>query len=144
MVESEQELLRGLSESASPRDLALALDRLIEKRVKEREQVLSPDHKARVLALYESLITVHEFQPGQLVKWKGGMKNKRRPDEGAPAIVIDVLAEPVLDTESGPSSVYFREPLDLIVGVLDSDDEFLIIHVDRRRFEPFEGEAAPA
>jgi hypothetical protein len=87
--------------------------------------------------LFETLELAHEFIPGQLVRWKKGLKNRRLPKEGEPAVVVAVLADPVLNQLAEPGSAYFREPLDIILGLLDSDGDFLTFYFDKRRFEPF-------
>jgi hypothetical protein len=86
---------------------------------------------------YKTFKTEHEFQGGQLVKWKNGMRNRSAPQLNQPAIVIQVLAEPIYDNELQSGSTYFHEPLDLILGVVDKDGDFLIFHFDKRRFEPY-------
>jgi hypothetical protein len=80
----------------------------------------------------------HEFKEGELIRWKSGLKNKRRPEDGEPCIVIEVLKETIQNSpESGAGSAYFREPLDLLIGIVDDDKELSIYHVDSRRFEPY-------
>lgn len=74
--------------------------------------------------------------PGMLAVWKPGLKNRTLPDYGQPAIVMDVLEEPNFDPSDRSRSPYFREPLDLLLGVLTRDDDFLLLHFDARRFEP--------
>lgn len=86
---------------------------------------------------YESLRTPNEFKPGQIVKWKVNLKNRRRPQYGEPAIVVEVLQKPVFAEEAEAATPYFREPLDLILGILDTDNDFLCFHFDKRRFEAF-------
>ena len=78
------------------------------------------------------------FEVGDLVTWKDGLKNKKFPAYNEPGVVLQVLSEPVLDGESDASSAYFREPLDLVVGVIGGDDGTLIaFHYDSRRFRKF-------
>jgi hypothetical protein len=90
---------------------------------------------------YEQLLITHDFQPGQLVKWKSRLKNRRRPRINEPAIVISVLEESVFGDRGDSGSTYFREPLDLIIAVYDDDHTGLFFfHVDSRRFQPFEFE----
>jgi hypothetical protein len=75
---------------------------------------------------------------GQFVKWKSGLKNRKFPDYGEPAIVTAVLPCPVFDPSEGSSaSPCFQEPLSIIIGTYREDD-FLEFRVDGRRFEPFE------
>lgn len=76
------------------------------------------------------------FHPGQIVQWKSGLKNRRLPEYGQPAIVMDVLNPPVYDTSKDlAGSNLFREPLTLVLGLHDSDGDFLCYHFDGRRFE---------
>ena len=88
---------------------------------------------------YQSLVARHHFIPGQLVAWKPGLKNKRIPHYGQPAVVIEVLETPVLDCEGEAGSTYFREPLDLVLGLLWDEGpargEFVTFHYDSRRFQ---------
>lgn len=73
-----------------------------------------------------------EIRPGDVLRWKPGLQNKN-PD--GPFIVLEVLPEPVLDLEDGPSSPHWREPLDLVLGFLSpGGDQFRIVYADRRRF----------
>lgn len=84
----------------------------------------------------------YRFKPNDLVTWKPGLKNRRAPAYGIPAIVISVLDEPLFDTEQESGSTYFREPLDLVLGLLwDCDPgrgDFVTFHFDSRRFQPWE------
>lgn len=79
------------------------------------------------------------LQPGVLVQWKPNMKNRKTPEYGAPMIVVEVLSPPIIDSTFDSGSVYFRERLDIILGFLDEDDEFSLLHYDSRRFEPHTG-----
>jgi hypothetical protein len=88
---------------------------------------------------YDGFFQTHTFQPRQLVKWKSGLKNKMLPKEGQPAIVLEVLEETLDQVERDPGSPYFREPLDIVLGVIDEDGDFMTFHFDKRRFEPYSG-----
>lgn len=94
-------------------------------------------NRLRLLELEASLRIHHELEPGDLVCWKDGLRNKRRPADGEAAVVVARLADPVFDSEEGAGSAYFREPLDLIVGLLDEDGDFVHYHVDQRRMQPY-------
>ena len=72
------------------------------------------------------------------MKWKRDLKNRRRPAYDEPVIVIEVLRTPVFDERGESSSPYFREPLDVVLGLVDEDGDFICYHFDSRRFEPFE------
>lgn len=88
--------------------------------------------------LRRAMLATHVFKAGDLVRWKPGLKNRKRPAEGEPAIVFEVLDTPLFDPDSdGAGTPYFREPLSIMLGVLDDDGDFLTFHFDARRFEPF-------
>ncbi|KAH3762897.1 hypothetical protein Pelo_5198 [Pelomyxa schiedti] len=75
------------------------------------------------------------LRPGDFVKWKPGLKNKKKPGDGESAIVIEILEEPIFDMKKSAGTPYFLEPLSVKLGLLDSDGDFLIFHYDLRRFE---------
>lgn len=77
------------------------------------------------------------LQPGMLARWKPGMKNRTRPDYDVPMMVVEVLEQPIVDTTFDSGSIYFRERLGIILGFLDEDGEFCLLHYDSRRFEPY-------
>lgn len=110
----------------------------------DEEVVDSPlDALAQALqARYASLNTRHVFKPGDLVLWKEGLRNRRYPSNGKPAIVLEVLQQPVTDDEDNSASMYFREPLDLVLGCFIDEGEgrgdFSSWHVDSRRFKPWQ------
>lgn len=90
----------------------------------------------KLKTLTDRLDHVHTFTKGQFVKWKPGLKNRKFPEYGEPAIVRGVFSNPVFDpNEISAASPYFQEPLTIIVG-LYQDDDFLEFRVDGRRFEP--------
>jgi hypothetical protein len=98
-----------------------------------------------LLAMHERLNDGHEgmLKPGMLVQWKPGLKNKKTPAYGSPAVVLEALTPPFLNTQSEPYTPYFREPLGIVIGVIDEDDgELLTWHVDARRFQPYIGPGA--
>ena len=74
------------------------------------------------------------FQPGDLVQWKPGLKNKRMPHKDELAIVVEVLPSPITDSDKGSSGSYFLEPLDVRLGIVDDDGDFVIFYYDSRRF----------
>lgn len=81
---------------------------------------------------------IDNLSEGQLVQWKEGLRNKRRPRYGEPAVLVEFLKSPVFDEENGSGSAYFHEPLDVVLGFLDDDGDFVLFHYDKRRFKPFE------
>ena len=106
-----------------------------------------PPEEARehLRALLERLENGREraLRPGMLAVWKPGLKNRRVPRYGEPVVVVALLDEPIVNPDQESGSPYFREPLDLLLGVVRGDDrEFLVYHADRRRFQPAERDGA--
>jgi hypothetical protein len=54
-------------------------------------------HRLKLKELSERLDQFHSFTEGQFVKWKAGLKNRKFPDYGEPAIVTAVLPSPIFD-----------------------------------------------
>ena len=95
-------------------------------------------HQYKLKELAERLDQFHSFTRGQFVKWKPGLKNRKFPDYGEPAIVTAVLPSAIFDPgEVTAGSPYFQEPLTFVLGTY-RDDEFLEFRLDSRRFEPFD------
>lgn len=88
----------------------------------------------RLVAAFKGMCDEQAFKPGDLVTWKLGLKNKRRPSDSEFAVVVEVLPGPVFDSNKGASLAYFREPLDIRLGLLDEDGDFTVYHFDSRRF----------
>ena len=83
------------------------------------------------------------LRPGMFAVWKPGLKNRRFPRYGEPVVVVALLDEPIVNPGDESGSPYFREPLDLLLGLVRGDDrEFLVYHADRRRFQPAERDGA--
>jgi hypothetical protein len=106
----------------------------------------SPESSDRDLALalrarVSSLQRRHDFKPGDLVSWKPGLSNRRMPRYGRPAVVIEVLPDPVLDHAKDSGDAYFREPLDIVLGVFLEQGrhrgDFIAWHFDSRRLQPW-------
>jgi hypothetical protein len=96
------------------------------------------DRHEHLLALQRRFATspATGFHPGQIVQWKPGMRNRRIPVDGEPAIVMEVLNPPVFDMRPEmEGSNLFREPLTLVLGLSDKNGDFLTFHYDGRRFE---------
>jgi hypothetical protein len=99
--------------------------------------------EAKLKEYAAQLTKAHTFKKGQLVTWKKGLKNRRNPAYGNPVIVVEVLSEPVFDTENkgGAGSSYFREPLTLVAGRISNDGDFVCFHYDGRRMEEYVGKS---
>lgn len=95
------------------------------------------EHKAaKARAMYERFVRKHDFRPGQLVCWKPELKNRKYPAYGECGVVVKILPEPLMDAGNDAGSSYFREPLDIVLGFLDGDGDFITYHFDSRRFAP--------
>jgi len=74
------------------------------------------------------------FRPGDIVVWKEGCSNRKRPKVDEPCVVIEVLPEPIYGKEKSAGTPYFHEPLDIILGMLDGDGDLVRYCFDKRRF----------
>jgi hypothetical protein len=109
-------------------------------RLAEDQKIASPAelHQYKLKELAERLDQFHSFTKGKFVKWKPGLKNRKFPDYGEPAIVTAVLPSSIFDPgEVTACSPYFQEPLTFVLGIY-RDDDFLEFRLDSRRFEPFD------
>ena len=71
-------------------------------------------HWHKLKALAGRMDQFHSFTKGQFVKWKPGLKNRKFPDYGEPAIVTAILPSPIFDPgEVSAGSPYFQEPLNV-------------------------------
>ena len=104
----------------------------------QREERKSAEYVRILKERFESFATPGRFAPGDLVVWKAGLKNRSRPDYEERMVVVEILDPPMYSNEDGVGSAYFRERLDLIGGVLDSEQELVLYHFDSRRFRPLE------
>lgn len=86
---------------------------------------------------YEKYLAKEGFKLGMLVEWKHGLKNKRYPRYKQPVIVVEILQEPIISGLDEASSQYYREPLDVKLGMLDEDAEFATFYYDSGRFTRF-------
>ncbi len=106
------------------------------------EDVLESPLEDLANGLHERFVSMnhaHAFVAGDLVTWKAGLKNRRLPKYGEPAVILEVLDAPVFDTEKDSGNAYFREPLSVVLGVfLDEGPhrgDFITWHFDARRFQ---------
>jgi hypothetical protein len=98
-----------------------------------------PAHITKLQTAKQEFDRIYDFKPGDLVVWKRGFKNKARPALDEPVIVVQVLETPLRDQIKNDSGTpYFNEPLDLVLGLLDEDGDFMIFYYDRQRFEPYQ------
>jgi len=98
------------------------------------------EHARKTLLLAKQYLAprANPLKVGDVVQWKQGMRNRRAPEGGRPAVVMSILSEVVYDRESEPGSPYFREPLDVICATLTPDGEFMLFHLDSNRLEHYD------
>lgn len=122
-----------------------------ERARRQREKTLSKRIKVLEEA-YKLYTEEHTFKPGDFVVWKSDLlKNHSFLGNDRCGVVTRVLDEPVYDNvQKDAGSQNFREPLDIVVGMIDPEDaEFSEVYLDSRRMKPYDPseepeEAAPA
>ena len=118
-------------------------DELLERLLRLQESSalassLDPEQAAVLLQKrFESLRKTTRFKAGELVCWKPGLKNRLLPEEGHPAIVLEVLKDAILQEQFGPETPHYREPLDIVLGILTPEGHFLQFHFDSRRLQRY-------
>ncbi|MCM1511996.1 MAG: hypothetical protein NC112_02635 [Oxalobacter formigenes] len=91
----------------------------------------------KLKSLYDDFNRHHNFKPGDIVEYKPGLQTKL---SDGPFIVIEILQKPVLLTKESPSTPYFRERLDIILGEITeghAGEVLVFMHYDSRRFQPY-------
>ena len=95
------------------------------------------DVEKHILALKKSVEQYNQpsdFKAGDIVQWKEGLKNKKRPQYGEPCIVIEVLDKPISDHFAPIASPYYGEQLGLKLGLIGENGEFFTFYYDKNRF----------
>lgn len=139
LMDSSLELLRLLArargdERSSVRRESKDSDSDEESRKKPKKK--STFNEKDLAAAFFKLDSKETFVPGDLVKFKTGMQNKKQPAECG--IVIEVLAEPIFGDTKETGSPMYREPLDIIIGVILNDGDFCTFHLDSRRLTHYD------
>lgn len=115
---------------------------MLRERFRNREIKDMPAHIGKLREAKEVFCKNYEFKVGDLVVWKAGLKNKGRPALNEPVIVMEVLDIPLKDGDKQDSGTpYFNEPLDIALGLVDDDGDFIMFYYDKRRFEPYQEES---
>ncbi len=124
-----------------PPELRRLLESGSETKHTDRKTVQSTKESARRLKqLFANYNKTTDHKPGDLVQWKEGMQNRKVPDYGQPAIVVECLPPGHIDTTVNSGDISYREPLTHRIGFLsERDGEFLVFTYDSARFEPYEG-----
>ena len=90
---------------------------------------------------YKNYINDEEsISTGDLVEWKDGLKNRKKPLYGQPAIVIEVLDEFIYDNNVDSGSPYYKEELKLVLGILDNDNDLQRFYYELKRFKKYSKE----
>lgn len=71
------------------------------------------------------------------MQWKTFLRNAAWPEYGAPAVVLEVIAEPREVSDSGEP---IPNRVDVFIGYLDADQDLRIVATDRRRLAPWDGD----
>lgn len=80
-----------------------------------------------------------QFNPGDLVTWKASLRNRRFPAYGRPAVVIEVVPGRTISSDEAKG---IPEPIDLTLGILDGDGDFMVYHYEGRRFTEWKASVA--
>lgn len=96
-----------------------------------------PQIKIKLETAFEELNKNEKFKTGDIICYKKGFQNKKT---SGPFIVIKILKKPIFDDSENPSSIYFNEPLNIIVGFFISDNTFVTTYLDSRRMTLFQDE----
>lgn len=132
-MSQEDKLKKLINEDEFKRFL---LEKLSEKEFEKKNLIIDQEYLDNLKNNFSRINEAINFEKGDLVKWKKGLKNKRFPEYNQPVVVIDILTEPYISENEETGSSNFREPLDLLLGVL-IHDSFSIFHYDKRRFEKY-------
>ncbi|SRR5258708_5011356 len=132
-------ILLGVPENPKVEELKKALaNALLELEQPRAEASLSASEKSgRLEKAYKAFNDHHDFRPGQLVKWKKGLKTRLYPQYDEPAIVVAILEQPYIDSKIDSSTPHFNDHLNIQLGLVMPDGQFYCYLFDSRRFEPF-------
>ncbi len=140
-VERSKALAKLFDDEDSVDEVMKLVEELAGQRAEQLVSTHSPDHLQTLKELQAAYAAgPPDVEPGDVLRWKPGLKNRRIPNYGQPAIVTEVLDPPLNSLEESSGSAYFREPLTHLLGILDTDNELVIFHFDGSRFELYEDE----
>ena len=91
---------------------------------------------------YDLKMKKFSFKEGDFVVWKPFMRSCTVPFVGVPAIVLNVLPEPIVDThEKDHHSAKYRKYVDIVLGMIvshDEDEPIISYYFDSQEFAPFD------
>jgi len=136
MPSKSKELIRLIEniknlDDAKPEDVLKILSQL---KIEEKERIYNDEYIEQLKSTKQNFLKIHNFNEGDIVKWKIGLKNRKLPRKNQPAIVLEILTTPIYDDYSS-GTPYFREPLDIALGIIDDGNDFMVFYYDKRRFE---------
>src|SRR3990172_8959565 len=92
-------MLRRAEETKDADRFIKALREYLEDEIEPKPSKEASEIAQTLRDRYGRFTEKHTFTPGQLVKWKQHLKNRRRPAYDEPVIVVEVLRESVLTEE---------------------------------------------
>lgn len=109
-------------------------------RTPERVIQSTRENAKRLKELFAEYSKPQKLEVGQLVQWKAGMRNRKVPEYGVPAIVWEELPPGHMDEGVNSGDIAYREPLTHRIGFIDErDGDLLVFTYDGSRFEPYQG-----
>lgn len=132
----EKEVLLTLLSQSDENDKESLL-KLLSKLIPKDSEISNQQKKEILINALNSYDNPNYFKVGQLVRWKKGLKNKKRPSYDEPAIVVEILETPFVDSDANIASPYFQESLDFKLGIVSNEGDFYMFYYDKQRFEPF-------
>lgn len=94
--------------------------------------------KKQLCELASRYLDREEFQPGDVIYNKVGLRNRHFPDDGDPAVVIEIFSGKRLwcleAGKDGGGSNHNGEPLDLRIGIIVPGGTFECFMADSSRF----------
>lgn len=127
-------LLSGSEESSDNEQLLRAIIAQVANESNSKQIIDIEKHISILKDSVEKYNQVNTFKIGDIVVWKEGLKNKKRPQYDEPSIVIEILDMPITDNEAPIASPYYSEKLDIKLGLLGDNSEFFAFHYDKNRF----------
>lgn len=93
-------------------------------------------YRDRLLELRTRLLVEHAFKEGDFVTRKDSLGQFPLLHEGYPAVIHEVLAEPVTDDITDTQNSRFGKKYDLVIGIF-YNGTFLTFYSESRLFEPW-------
>lgn len=84
-----------------------------------------------------AFLQTNKFSLGSMVQWKPGMRVARLLAYGQPAVVLQVLNEPIVDEDASAMDPSRAHMCDLLIGVETPNHQFMTFYADSRRLEHF-------